>query len=45
MTELRFAKGLGFIGYGEKLADWVKKNEGNIQTMIQPLKEGVMVFL
>ncbi len=44
MTEMKFGRGLGFIGYGEKLYTWAKEFT-DIKGMENHLKEGLLMFL
>ena len=44
MSEMKFGKGLGFVGYGEKLYKW-SKNFTCIKGMESHLKEGLLMFL
>lgn len=44
MTEMKFGKGLGFVGYAEKFSLWIR-DYGNVGAMDQTLKDGVLVFL
>ena len=44
MTEMRFGKGLGFVGYAEKFSEWIREYN-NVSAMDQTLKDGVIVFL
>jgi hypothetical protein len=44
MGGMRFGKGLGFVGYGERLYEWAKEFT-SIKGMESHLREGVMLFL
>ncbi len=41
---MKYGKGLGFVGYGEKLYQW-SKDYPSVQGMEGHLKEGLLMFL
>ena len=44
MSEMKYGKGLGFVGYAEKLYQWSKEHP-SVKGMEGHLRDGLLMFL